>query len=96
MVSVCATVDARVAVNTPEELVVPVMGAKVLLPPLADSVTVSHHIAAGVLHRHCKGGGRRAIRRHQPGDATMVDLLADGAPATTAPKYFLARCPQSP
>ena len=39
MVSVCASVEASVVVNTPLASVVPEMAPKLLLDPLADSVT---------------------------------------------------------
>ena len=84
MVSVCATVDARVAVNIPEELVVPVIGAKVSLPPLADSVTVVPATALPLASSTVTVTVVVAVpfAVTDPGDATMADLLAAGAPAT--------------
>ena len=72
------------AVNTPEELVVPVIGAKVLPEPVADSVTA---VPATALPLASSTVTVRAVvdvpfAVTDPGDATMVDLLADGVPAT--------------
>src|SRR5580700_9188312 len=85
-VSVCATVDASVAVNTPEALVVPVIGANVLPDPLADSVTVDPAtalpLASSTVTVSAVDDVPLAVA--EPGLATMVDLVAAGAPVAEA------------
>src|SRR5580704_6104028 len=80
MVSVCATVDASVAVNTPLALVVPVIGANVLPDPLADSVTAvpatALPLASSTVTVSAAVDVPLAVT--EPGLAMMVDLVADG------------------
>ena len=91
IVSVCAKVEARVVVNTPLALVVPLIVPNVLSEPLADSVTAvfGDRIAIGVLDRHRQRGGCEVPSAVTvAGLATSVDVVAAGGPATSFTTTF--------
>src|SRR5580692_4116966 len=96
-VSVCATVDASVAVNTPEALVVPVTGANVLPVPVADRVTAvpatELPLASSTVTVSAVVDAPFAVT--DPGLATMLDLVAAGAPvpATNVTDVFSCALP---
>jgi len=83
-VSVCATVDASVAVNTPLALVVPVIGVNVLPDPLADSVTAvpatALPLASSTVTVRVVSDVPFAVT--DAGLATMVDVVDEAGPAT--------------
>ena len=84
MVSVCASVEASVIVNTPLALVVPETAPNVLLDPLADSVTVvpamglplaSFTVTVSVVVEVPSAVTVAEL-------AAMLEVVADGGPAT--------------
>ena len=82
MVSVCATVEASVVVNTPCALVMPEIVPKLLPVPLPDSVTAVFGTrlpwASSTVTVSVVVDIPSAVT--DPGVATRVEVVADGAP----------------
>lgn len=79
--------DDNVAVNTPLAFVVPEMGAKVLADPLADRVTAvpaATGLPSASLTVTVSVVSDTPLAVSDAGLAAMVDVAADGGPATTA------------
>ena len=98
MVSVCASVEASVVVNTPLALVVPETVPKLLLDPLADSVTAvpatALPLASFTVTVSVVVEVPSAVTVGEL--ATMLEVVAEGAPATKLTEVCSARCLRSP
>src|SRR4029077_20030472 len=82
MVSVWATVEASVVVNTPCALVVPEIVPKLFAVPLPDSVTAAFETrlpwASSTVTVRVVVATPSAVT--DPGEATRVEVVAEGAP----------------
>ena len=82
MVSVCASVEASVVVNTPFASVVPEMVPKLLFEPLPDSVTAAFGTrlpsASSTVTVSVVAETPSAVT--EAGLATRVEVVAEGAP----------------